>query len=152
MLTFNYYENGRYIGNDDNPYLVYLGYNDRVDIIHEDCRVIRDGWSGSSWNEDNLLVIGDNVVCIGASSFTYRQIRSVVIGHNVKEIRNQAFYENNRLTTVFYKGTEDEWNDIQINTSGNNMLLAAKRYYYSEEEPTESGNFWHYVDGVPTAW
>lgn len=152
MLTFNYYENGRYIGNDDNPYLVFLGYNGRVDIIHEDCRVIRDGWNGNSWSEDNLLTIGDNVICIGYAAFSYRQIRSVVIGHNVKEIRNEAFYENNRLTTVFYKGTEDEWNDIKINTSGNNMLLAAKRYYYSEEEPTESGNFWHYVDGVPTAW
>ena len=25
-------------------------------------------------------------------------------------------------------------------------------YYYSETEPTTTGNYWHYVNGVPTIW
>ena len=25
-------------------------------------------------------------------------------------------------------------------------------YYYTEIKPTESGNYWYYVDGVPTKW
>ena len=25
-------------------------------------------------------------------------------------------------------------------------------YYYSDEKPTETGNYWHYVDDVPTIW
>jgi hypothetical protein len=24
--------------------------------------------------------------------------------------------------------------------------------YYSETEPTDTGNYWHYVDGVVTEW
>ncbi|MBR2650023.1 MAG: hypothetical protein IKD45_00005, partial [Clostridia bacterium] len=28
----------------------------------------------------------------------------------------------------------------------------AEKYIYSEEEPTLGGNFWHWVDGVPTLW
>jgi hypothetical protein len=36
---------------------------------------------------------------------------------------------------------------------GDNIELEnAPRYYYSETEPTEPGNYWHYVDGVPTPW
>lgn len=34
----------------------------------------------------------------------------------------------------------------------NNVLNAATKYFYSESEPTEEGNFWHYVDGEPTIW
>jgi hypothetical protein len=25
-------------------------------------------------------------------------------------------------------------------------------YYYSETEPSEPGNYWHYVDGEATPW
>jgi hypothetical protein len=28
----------------------------------------------------------------------------------------------------------------------------ATRYYYSETEPTEEGNFWHWVDGEVVVW
>ncbi len=34
----------------------------------------------------------------------------------------------------------------------NSNLTSATRYYYSETTPTEAGNYWHYVDGVPTPW
>jgi hypothetical protein len=29
---------------------------------------------------------------------------------------------------------------------------SATVYYYVEQQPAESGNYWHYVDGVPTPW
>ncbi|MBO4323293.1 MAG: hypothetical protein J5836_01380, partial [Clostridia bacterium] len=65
-----------------------------------------------------------------------------------------AFYGCSGLTKVYYKGMAEEWDNISINNEGdyNNYLINATRYYYSEEEPTESGNYWHYVDGVPTEW
>jgi hypothetical protein len=31
-------------------------------------------------------------------------------------------------------------------------LASATRYYYSETQPTESGNFWRFIDGEPTVW
>ena len=31
-------------------------------------------------------------------------------------------------------------------------MLKATVYFYSEEKPTEPGNYWRYVDGVPTPW
>jgi hypothetical protein len=58
------------------------------------------------------------------------------------------------LTDVYFAGSEDVWNAISIdsNNPGNQELLSATRYYYSETAPTTEGNFWHYVDGVPTIW
>jgi hypothetical protein len=55
------------------------------------------------------------------------------------------------LTSVYYTGTAKEWNAITAG-SGNTNLTSATRYYYSESEPTTEGNWWHYVDDVPTVW
>lgn len=34
----------------------------------------------------------------------------------------------------------------------NNYPTDATTHHYSETPPTESGNYWHYVDGVVTVW
>ena len=34
----------------------------------------------------------------------------------------------------------------------NKDIEATTIYYYSETQPTTSGNYWRYVNGVPTAW
>ena len=56
------------------------------------------------------------------------------------------------LRVVYYQGTASEWETI---TGSSTYLTSATRYYYVENEadvPTDGGNYWHYVDGVPTAW
>jgi hypothetical protein len=52
---------------------------------------------------------------------------------------------------VYYAGTAEDWN-IFLGGWNGDVGNESVRYYYSESEPTENGNFWHYVDGVPTAW
>jgi hypothetical protein len=49
-------------------------------------------------------------------------------------------------------GTEEDWNKIDIDENYNLYFICATRYFYSETQPIESGNYWHYVDGVPTPW
>ena len=34
----------------------------------------------------------------------------------------------------------------------NKDIEATTIYYYSQARPTTEGNYWRYVDGVPTAW
>ena len=75
---------------------------------------------------------------------------SVTIGDSVESIGEDAFWGCDRLTRVYYKGTVSEWKKISIG-SDNRDLTSAKRYY-SEKKPTETGNYWRYVDGVPTKW
>ncbi|MBQ9709005.1 MAG: hypothetical protein IJV67_00080 [Clostridia bacterium] len=46
---------------------------------------------------------------------------------------------------------KSDWAKITINNY-NSELTNATRYYYSETQPTVAGKYWHYVNGVPTAW
>ena len=98
------------------------------------------------------LVIPNSVTSIGSYAFVYcNSLTSVVIPDSVTSIGDYAFYNCISLTSVYYKGTAEEWSGISIG-SYNTNLPNATRYYYSESQPAEAGNWWHYVDGVPTAW
>ena len=98
------------------------------------------------------VVIPDNVTSIGYDAFYHcDSLTNVVIGKSVTSIGYDAFLNCSSLTSVYYKGTAGKWAAISID-SWNDDLTNATRYDYSETEPTEEGNYWHYVDGIPTAW
>ena len=62
-----------------------------------------------------------------------------------------AFEDCSGLEKVYFKGSEEEWDKISI-SAHNEELNNAARYYYSETKPTESGNYWHYVNGEVVIW
>ncbi len=98
------------------------------------------------------VTIGNSVTSIGYASFSWcYDLTTIIISNSVTHIADWAFWVCDSLTNVFYTGTEAEWNAISIG-SVNEDLTSAPRYYYSENEPTEEGNYWHYVDGVATVW
>ena len=76
----------------------------------------------------------------------------MVIGDSVTSIGRYAFEGCSSLTEVYYNGNAAEWNIITIGYYGNGYLKNATRYYYSENQPTEEGNFWHWVDGEVVVW
>ena len=85
-------------------------------------------------------------------------LKSAVLPKQFKLISAGAF-ENCPLETVFYNGSEAEWESVAANVKGSNELLSATRYYYSETAPALNaegtayeGNFWRYENGVPTVW
>lgn len=99
-----------------------------------------------------FVSIGDGVTTIGKSAFRWcRKLTTVVMGKSVTNIGEAAFQYCERLSTVYYKGTQEEWSKVYITTTWDGLLYATK-YFYSETQPTESGNYWHYVDGTPTKW
>ncbi len=98
------------------------------------------------------IALRSNSVGIGEYAFySCSELVSIVIPESVINIGFSAFGACSELTTVYYTGTAEEWDAISID-SKNDELTSATRYYYSETRPTEAGNRWHYVDGVPTIW
>ena len=98
------------------------------------------------------IVIPEGVTYINTSAFyECTELSSVVIPKSVTSMWATVFGACSSLSAVYYGGTPEEWEKIRISEL-DDELLSATRYYYSEKQPTEAGNYWRYVDGVPTAW
>ena len=97
-------------------------------------------------------VIPDYVESIGENAFAdCKSLESIVISKSVTTFGMSAFKQCDALKSFFYCGNAEEWNAIEKNDS-TDIISAATIYYYSETQPATSGNYWHYVDGIPTPW
>lgn len=73
--------------------------------------------------------IPTGVTVIGDYVFQNSLLESIVIPESVKEIGHDAFWSCDNLTEVYYKGSEEEWNEIEIDENGNDNLLKANIFY-----------------------
>ena len=81
----------------------------------------------------------------GCSSLEY-----VVIPEGFTGFGGSVFANCDKLTQIYYKGSLEKWNELYFYDT--KWLEQCTVYFYSEEEPTTVGNYWHYVNGEPTAW
>ena len=123
-------------------------------IINENTKII----CGMAFNNCDLLEsikLPDGLVSIGDTAFyNCYSLTNILIPGSVISVGEWAFWDCTQLT-VYFTGTAEQWNEVYISNDINNSngyLIDAKKYYYSEVEPTEEGNYWHYVDGVVTIW
>lgn len=93
--------------------------------------------------------IPTSVKDIGGNAFgNCNSISSITIPVSVTEFSYGSFNNCSSLEIVFYEGDVTAWNSIY----NYNNISTEKVYYYSELEPTDAGNYWHYVNGEPTLW
>lgn len=155
--AFTVYNNAKYLGNSTNPYLVLVRAIDTSITtcnIHTDAKLIY----AFAFTDCTLLTsvtIPDSVTIIGNSVF-YKcdALESLIIGSGVTSIGDGIIYYESydaKLKSVYYGGSVEEWNTIAIGKYNGN-LTDATRYYYSATAPLEEGNFWHYIEDVPTVW
>ena len=158
-LQFNEYENCKYLGNNDNPYLAFVGcelQNLSSYTIHEDTKVIPD-YAFSSCSRLASIVIPDSVTSIGRYAFYgCKSLTSVVIGDSVTSIGDSAFQGCSNLTSVvipdsvtsignfaffychafsdlFYTGSEEAWKAITIGSENYKLTDATIHYNYVPE-------------------
>ena len=95
-----------------------------------------------------FLDIPEGVTFMCGRFFLRSMIESIVIPTTLADYEKSSF-ENCPLKEVFFRGTEEQC------PRGLKTIFAELEvplYYLSETEPTEEGNFWHYVDGQPVIW
>ena len=131
-LQFNTHGNCEYLTSPTNSYFALI--------------------KGASANLSAIITHGHTEVIASGAFSNYSALSRVVIGDSITSIGDNAFYNCNLLTSVYYLGAESDWDNIDISTLGNNKLAEATRYYYTEIQPTEEGNYWHYVNGESTVW
>ena len=82
----------------------------------------------------------------------YAFLTSVVLPTSITRIEYYAF-ENTNLKNIFDLGeTVQQYNQIYISCYSDDEYFLSKKYMYSEEQPEKAGEYWHFVDDVPTIW
>ena len=83
----------------------------------------------SSCSSLTSITIGNSVTSIGSGAFSScSSLTSITIGNSVTSIRYEAFYKCSKLKTVYYKGTQAEWEKISIEK--NNSYLTNANIIY----------------------
>ncbi|MCM1557155.1 MAG: leucine-rich repeat domain-containing protein [Anaeroplasma bactoclasticum] len=77
-------------------------------------------------------------------------LKYLIINNGIKEIGDNLI-SYTHAEAIYFKGTEEEWQQISIGNQNTNLDSITK-YFYQETEPTQEGNYWHYVDNIPTKW
>ncbi len=95
------YENGLYIGNENNPYMMLIEMIDttaKAFVFHPDVKAI--GCYAFYYAEVTSVVIPEGVVFLDAFSFQRAALKSVVIPSTITQYGRCAFYYCTSLTTV----------------------------------------------------
>ncbi len=124
---------------DDKILIKYIGNQTKVVIPDYITKI----YEYAFYNNYKLtsVVIPDSVTSIGNSAFyDCDRLTSVVIPDSVTSIGGFAFAYCDSLT-IYAEATSmpSGWGNISV-------------YLYSKTQPGNTGNYWRYVDGVPTKW
>lgn len=84
---------------------------------------------------------GDAVIGIDTGAFAGVGITSVKLPNTIEEIGRRAFNNCTSLTDVYFDGTEAEWNNIDITTTGNDALLNATIHFTADPVKTYTVTF-----------
>ena len=130
---------------------------------------IDDSAFASCTNLENVS-ISDGVTTIGNASFAHcTSLQSITIPKSVNNMGSSAFGGCTALSSIVTKNDLTDWSSDTFNGCTNLKDLYfiqggaatypgsmfpsnAVSYFYKETKPTTEGNYWHYVDGVPTKW
>ena len=87
--------------------------------------------------KNDSFVIPDSVETVEEMAFYgCTNLVSVTVGRGVTKIGSDAFYGCSSLTDVYYEGTEEEWNNVEV-LSNNECLNNAEKHYNCSASETK---------------
>lgn len=96
----------------------------------------------------------------GQAFYCCHNLEYIIIPITVQSIANNTI-SGSGFIDIFYEGIESEFNQIWIEHIADSYYewLNSKKYFYTDSESqlndegtAYNGNYWRYVDGVPTIW
>ena len=117
---------------------LFIGCTNLQTVIFEGSKLTSIGsYTFQSCNSLTSIVIPEGVTEIGAYAFYgCDNLTSVTIPQSVKHIGNYAFDYCLKLRTVYYGGTHEQWEEIEI--ASNNSPLTSATVYYLAQQGTRS--------------
>ncbi|MDE7384265.1 MAG: leucine-rich repeat domain-containing protein [Anaeroplasmataceae bacterium] len=136
------------------------------------CRIVFDGsvfYSNNSnhfylrnndtvWEEVTSVKIPDTITKIGINQFYgFNNLMALIIPDTVISIGKDAFYGcmdsfYGKSSLILYCEATSKASSWSEDWNMADSYFAIPAYWYSSDEPAETGNYWHYVNGVPTEW
>lgn len=76
------------------------------------------------------IVIPEGVTYIGEEAFAWcTNLRAIVLPESLETIDEKAFLYCDKLWHIFYAGTEEQWNEIEIGSKFNDSFLAITPHF-----------------------
>jgi hypothetical protein len=115
-LQYASYENCKYLGNANNPYLVLMTANEKnlsTYTIHNDTKIIAES-AFSRCTNMTTITIPDSVTTIGDFAFSgCYGLTSVTFGNKVTIMAAGVFYDCGSLIEIHFNGTKEQWQTIE---------------------------------------
>ena len=104
-----------------------------------------------------LIVLPDSVTTVESGAFVDCAVLGFVLPKNLAVTKSNfssasSYHTFTKIHKLFYAGSKADFAKVSVRCSYPDDSFYPYLYYYSETAPTEEGNYWHYVDGVPTPW
>ena len=116
-----------------------------VNLSNNTLRIVTEAFRDTAIT---FLEVPEGCISLAYKAFVNTSIESIVLPSTLDNVEYHIF-DGSPLKEVFFRGTEEQClQELKDQVAE----VGATLYYYSETEPTEEGNFWHYVDGKPVIW
>ncbi len=116
----------------------------------------------SSCNFTTFIIPNGTKTIKDQAFYSCNNLESILIPSSVTKIGVNAFEYCSSLSIIFYSGDANTFKQIEFTgsvNSGSSGWSRAEKYFYREDTPSLNlegtaydGNYWHYVNGVPTIW
>ncbi len=134
-VTFASNSNLATLGDNDSGYGVFEGCTNLSTIVLPDKLTAIRGYTFSKCSSLKKVSVGRHVTSIAKHAFyNCSAMTSIVIPKAVTSIGYNAFYNCSALNTVYYTGSQIQWNNLKsdgISSGGNSYLLNAKNFVYN---------------------